>query len=99
MTSIHTDDWKDIDLASLANETQVEICFSAFTDGRGYSLAQMLKRKHGFSGRIIATGNIGEHQSVELKRAGFNGLKLENGQELDLDTQDSRSAFYSNYFH
>lgn len=99
MASIETQEWRDSDLDALLNEVQIEIQFSAFTDGRGYSLAQLLLRKHAYAGQLVATGHISEHQSVELKRAGFHAMRLEDGREIDLTSEEKRSAFYDNYFH
>ena len=38
--------------------SRVEVNFPSFTDGRGYSIARLLRERHGFRGELRAFGDI-----------------------------------------
>lgn len=52
---------------------RIAVHFDKFGDGRGYSLALML-RERGFAGELIATGDLLPDQAGLLRRAGFNRI-------------------------
>lgn len=58
----------------------IAIHFPAFTDGRGYSLAKMLRRRYGFGGELRATGDILRDQIYLLYRCGFSSFSLRDDQ-------------------
>ena len=58
---------------ALARSSRVTIVFPAFTDGRGFSHARRL-RAAGFTGELIADGEVLADQWVYLERCGFTGL-------------------------
>ncbi len=49
--------------------------FPAFTDGRGFSIARLLRRG-GFKGEIRAIGDVTRDRLAHLERCGFNALQL-----------------------
>lgn len=51
------------------------IAFPAFTDGRGYSTARLLRSRHGFRGELRATGQILRDQFFFLHRVGFDAVE------------------------
>lgn len=59
------------DLPSLA---VVAIHFPVFRDGRGYSLARILRERFGFDGELRATGDILRDQLFYLQRCGFDAF-------------------------
>ncbi len=61
------------DLASLA---LVAVHFPRFTDGRGYSTASLLRRRHGYRGELRAFGDIGRDQLCYLAHVGFDSFRL-----------------------
>jgi uncharacterized protein (DUF934 family) len=61
------------DLARLA---LVAVRFPKFTDGRGYSIASLLRRRHGYRGELRAFGDIGRDQLFYLSRVGFDSFVL-----------------------
>jgi uncharacterized protein (DUF934 family) len=81
------------DPASIANDFDklrlIAIDFPAFTDGRGYSLAQRLRERHGWQGEIRAVGDIQRDQIFLLSRAGFDSFALRD----DHDVKSSTDAF------
>jgi uncharacterized protein (DUF934 family) len=54
----------------------IEIDFSVFNDGRGYSLARQLRTQHQYAGELRATGDIRIDQADMLARCGFDTLEL-----------------------
>jgi phosphoadenosine phosphosulfate reductase len=55
--------------------------FDAFRDGRGFSLAAVL-RERGYRGRLIADGHLLPDQARHLRRSGFDGVVLRAGADL-----------------
>jgi uncharacterized protein (DUF934 family) len=54
----------------------VAVRFPKFTDGRGYSTAALLRRRHGYRGELRAIGDVGRDQLFYLKRCGFDSFSL-----------------------
>ena len=75
----------DADLAALAAEgaldgvQRIELQFPQFTDGRAFSQAVMLRRRHGFAGDLRATGDVLIDQLVQMARSGFTSAVLAEG--------------------
>ena len=59
--------------ASLARSSALLIEFPAFMDGRGFSHGRKL-RAHGFSGTLLASGDLLGDQWEFLRRCGFSGI-------------------------
>jgi uncharacterized protein (DUF934 family) len=66
----------------------VEIEFPAFTDGRGYSAARIL-REAGYQGELRAIGAVFVDQLSHLRRCGFDSF----APEKPLDPADAENAF------
>jgi uncharacterized protein (DUF934 family) len=68
------------DTASLAGKldhlTLITIAFPAFSDGRGYSQAALLRDRHGYPGDLRATGHILVDQISHMMRTGFSSLAV-----------------------
>jgi len=77
----------DDDLAPLLPHLPVipaiAIHFPSFTDGRGYSLARLLRQRHGFTGELRAFGDILRDQIYFLHRCGFDVFCLRADQDID----------------
>ena len=68
----------------------IEIGFSAFTDGRGYSAARIL-REEGFTGELRAQGDVLVDQLAFMRRCGFDSFAPEKPlNEKDAETALSR---------
>lgn len=61
----------------------IELDFSAFTDGRSFSMATLLKQRYHFNGEIRATGNFIRDQIFYLSRVGVNAFNLADENELE----------------
>ena len=54
----------------------VAVHFPKFTDGRGYSIATLLRKRLGWRGELRAFGDVGRDQLFYLRRCGFDAFKL-----------------------
>ena len=69
--------------------TQVDLQFPAFTDGRAFTQAYLLRRRRGFTGDIRATGDVLIDQLVQMQRTGFSSAVLREG----VDRADAQRQF------
>ncbi|PXX95350.1 DUF934 domain-containing protein [Halomonas sp. LBP4] len=74
----------------------VAIDFPAFTDGRGYTLARLLRERHGYEGEVRAIGDVLVDQLFYMTRCGFDALALREDQHLD-DALRALGAFSVSY--
>ncbi|SHE93298.1 Uncharacterized conserved protein, DUF934 family [Modicisalibacter ilicicola DSM 19980] len=61
----------------------IAIDFPAFTDGRGYTLARLLRERHGYEGEVRAIGDVLIDQLYYMTRCGFDALALRDDQPLE----------------
>ena len=80
------DEARDL-LPHLARLRLIEVNFPAFTDGRGYSYARVL-REAGYAGELRAVGDIGLDQLSNLRRCGFDAIAPEH----ELNAEDAHAA-------
>ena len=57
------------------------IDFAGFNDGRGYSLAALLRRQ-GFQGELRATGDVFKDVLNYMKRSGFDTFVIKEGKDI-----------------
>jgi len=67
----------------------IAVRFPAFTDGRGYSTARLLRSRYGFTGELRAIGDVLRDQLFELARCGFDAFAL----RADQDAEHALAAF------
>ncbi len=65
----------------LAGVDRIELHFPAFTDGRAFSQAFLLRRRLGFQGDIRATGDVLVDQLAQMQRTGFSSAVLRADQD------------------
>ncbi|WP_227370655.1 DUF934 domain-containing protein [Halomonas sp. M20] len=70
-------------VAELHDAPVIAIDFPAFTDGRGYTLARLLRERHGYEGEIRAIGDVLIDQLYYMSRCGFDALALRDDQPLE----------------
>ncbi|MGQ4879844.1 DUF934 domain-containing protein [Billgrantia sp. LNSP4103-1] len=80
----------------LASAPLIAIDFPKFTDGRGYSLARLLRERYGYEGEIRAIGDVLVDQVFFLTRCGFDALSLREDQWLE-DALHALNAFSRAY--
>jgi len=67
----------------------VAVNFPKFGDGRGYSIARLLRERYGWKGELRAVGDIFRDQIFFLSSCGFNAFTLRAGE----DAQEALGAF------
>ncbi|MEZ6029374.1 MAG: DUF934 domain-containing protein [Hyphomonadaceae bacterium] len=61
----------------LENIHLVELEFPKYVDGRAFSQAQLLRRRHGYRGEIRATGQVLRDQLRLMIRCGFDAMVID----------------------
>ncbi|MCG8271368.1 DUF934 domain-containing protein [Aquamicrobium sp. NLF2-7] len=56
----------------------VALAFPAYSDGRSYSKAELLRSRHGFTGRVRAVGDVLVDQLPHMLRVGFDEFEISN---------------------
>jgi uncharacterized protein (DUF934 family) len=73
------------DPAKVAGEldrvARIEINFPKFGDGRGYSIARLLRERYGYKGELRAVGQITRDHLFYMERVGFNAYELREGED------------------
>jgi uncharacterized protein (DUF934 family) len=59
----------------------VAVNFPQFADGRGYSIARLLRQRHGYAGELRAVGDVLRDQLYYLSRCGFDAFSLRADQD------------------
>ena len=55
----------------------IAIEFPAFTDGRGYSYARLLRERYGYTGELRAMGQVLRDQLKYMARVGFDTFEVD----------------------
>jgi len=63
----------------LSRFASIAVLFPAFTDGRGYTSARLLRERYGYRGEIRATGDVLADQIALMRRCGINAFVVTNG--------------------
>ncbi|MBS3667962.1 DUF934 domain-containing protein [Vreelandella boliviensis] len=66
--------------AELSKALAIAIDFPAFTDGRGYTIARLLRERYGYSGEVRAVGDVLVDQLEYMRRCGFSAMALRDDQ-------------------
>jgi uncharacterized protein (DUF934 family) len=62
----------------------IAVEFAKFSDGRGYSIATLLRSRLGFKGEIRAVGDVLIDQLFAMARCGIDSFALRGDQDLDV---------------
>ena len=82
--------------SAYAEADSIAIEFPAFNDGRGLSLAVLLRTRIGFAGDIRAVGEVHEDLLHYMARCGFSSFEL--ADERDVDQALALVAPYSDHY-
>jgi uncharacterized protein (DUF934 family) len=81
------------DPASVAGQldsvARVEVNFPKFGDGRGYSIARLLRDRYGYKGELRAVGQITRDHLFFMASCGFDAFELREGE----DPHEALAAF------
>jgi phosphoadenosine phosphosulfate reductase len=67
--------------AASGNPGPIAIRFPVVTDGRGFSLARLLRERHGFAGEIRAVGHLIPDLGQFLLRSGFDTAEIADPEQ------------------
>lgn len=67
----------------------IAIDFPKFTDGRGYSIARLLRDRYDYRGELRAIGDVQHDQLYYLREVGFDAFALRD----DKDAEDALRGF------
>src|SRR3954447_19887661 len=67
----------------LGSAKRVEINFPKFGDGRGYSIARLLRERHGYKGELRAVGEVARDLVFYMAACGFDAFALREGENVD----------------
>jgi uncharacterized protein (DUF934 family) len=56
--------------------------FPSFRDGRGYSTAYLLRKRHGYAAELRAIGDVLRDQLFFMHRCGFNSFAIAPGKDV-----------------
>jgi uncharacterized protein (DUF934 family) len=62
----------------------IAVRFASFTDGRGYSIARLMRERYGWRGELRAIGDVQRDQIFYLARCGFDAFALREGEDVDI---------------
>jgi uncharacterized protein (DUF934 family) len=74
---------------SLARLKAIAVRFPAFGDGRGYSIARLLRERYGYRGELRAIGAVARDHLHAMAQCGFDAFQLRPGE----DAQEALAAF------
>jgi uncharacterized protein (DUF934 family) len=73
----------------LPGAARVEINFPKFGDGRGFSIARLLRERYGYKGELRAVGQVARDHLYYMEQCGFDAFLLREGE----DVADALAAF------
>ncbi|RRJ84880.1 DUF934 domain-containing protein [Aestuariirhabdus litorea] len=82
------DDEPELLVEDLSQLPVIAVQFPAFTDGRGYSLARLLRERYGYEGELRAVGDVLRDQLFYMHRCGFDSFAIRE----DRDAEDALAA-------
>lgn len=75
---------------SLPSLSLIAVDFPKFTDGRGYSIAYLLRSRFGFRGELRAVGDVLPDQLFYMKRVGFDAFAVRPDKDIHQALQSLR---------
>ena len=67
----------------------IAIHFPTFGDGRGYSIARLLRERYGYKGELRAVGEVARDHLHAMAQCGFDAFQLREGE----NPQEALKAF------
>ena len=74
---------------SLAVMRVIAVNFPKFGDGRGFSIARLLRERYGYRGELRAVGEVGRDHLFAMAQCGFDAFELRAGE----DAEEALAAF------
>ncbi|HYD63595.1 MAG TPA: DUF934 domain-containing protein [Noviherbaspirillum sp.] len=76
-------------IAALLDVRLIAVDFPSFRDGRGYSIATLLRTRYGWTGELRAIGDVLRDQLNYMRRCGFDTFAV----RADKDIHDALKSF------
>jgi uncharacterized protein (DUF934 family) len=73
----------------IKNAARIDVNFPKFGDGRGFSIARLLRERYGYTGELRAVGQVGRDHLYYMEQCGFDAFLLREGE----DVADALAAF------
>ena len=67
----------------IGNAARIEVNFPKFGDGRGFSLARLLRERYGYKGELRAVGQVARDHLHYMEQCGFDAFLLREGEDVD----------------
>src|SRR5690606_21456858 len=87
----------DEDPADIADDLTalpvIGVNFPRFADGRGYSIATLLRSRYGYTGELRAIGDVLRDQFNYLARCGFDALQPAEGRYSEAQLEAALASF------
>jgi len=80
----------------LSGVSRIDLQFPAFTDGRAYSQAFLLRRRLRFAGELRATGDVLIDQLLQMQRTSFDVAVLKEG--VDVSAAQRQLTRYAGFY-
>jgi len=74
---------------ALAEVRVIAVNFPKYSDGRGYSIARLLRERYGYQGELRAIGVVARDHLRAMAQCGFDTFELREGE----DAQAALAAF------
>ncbi|MGV0035934.1 MAG: DUF934 domain-containing protein [Candidatus Azotimanducaceae bacterium WSBS_2022_MAG_OTU7] len=96
-TAVFIDSHEDIESikAFTPTLTVIVLNFPAFSDGRAYSSANLLRREYGYKAELRAVGDVRIDQMEQMARCGFNAFQLADGQNVEQGLEKLKGFSFS----
>jgi uncharacterized protein (DUF934 family) len=69
--------------ARLPKVSLIEINFPKFGDGRGFSIARLLRERYGYKGELRAVGQVARDHLQYMEQCGFDAFLLRDGEDVE----------------
>jgi len=73
----------------IKNAARIDVNFPKFGDGRGFSIARLLRSRYGYKGELRAVGEVARDHLYYMEQCGFDAFLLRAGE----DAAEALAAF------
>ena len=67
----------------IGSTARIEVNFPKFGDGRGFSIARLLRERHGYKGELRAVGEVARDHLYYMEQCGFDAFLLRDGEDVE----------------
>lgn len=73
----------------IRSAARIDVNFPKFGDGRGFSIARLLRERYGYKGELRAVGQVARDHLYYMEQCGFDAFLLREGE----DAAEALAAF------